>query len=85
MIATGFPIDLASCALCGGKSNDAHVGTIDPYLKTIFGIVLPICTMCKGNGGKIIVGRYCNNGKAIMKRLDQERRALFVTTSRTTS
>jgi hypothetical protein len=85
MIAIGFTIDLTLCALRGGTSNDAHVGTIDPDLKTTVGIVIPICTVCKSNGGKIIVSRYCIYGKAIMKRLDQERRALCVAASRTTS
>ena len=57
MIANGFTIDLTLCALCVGTSNDAHVGMIDLALKTIFGFVLPICTICKSNGGKIMVRR----------------------------
>ena len=85
MIATGFTIYLTLCDMCGGTSNDVHVGTIDPDLNTIFVIVFSFCTMCKSNGGKTNVGRNCINGKAILKRLDQERRALFVATSRTNS
>ena len=44
-------------------------------LKTIYSVVLPICAICKIQGAKTLVGRYCSNGKAIEQRLDQKSRA----------
>ena len=43
-------------------------------LKTIYSVVLPICAICKIQGAKTLVGRYCSNGKAIEQRLDQKSR-----------
>ena len=42
-------------------------------LKTIYSVVLPICAICKIQGAKTLVGRYCSNGKAIEQRLDQNK------------
>ena len=75
MVAEGDIRDLDMCAICAGTSHDALGGKVDPTLETIYGIVLPICTICKKQGAKTLVGRYCSNGRAIEKRLDQTRRA----------
>ena len=76
LLAEGdFTRDLNMCAICAGTSHDDVGGEIDPALQTIYSVVLPICTICKSQGAKIVVGRYGRNGKAIEQRLDQQRRA----------
>ena len=75
MVAEGDTRDVSMCAVCAGTSHDDLGGTVDPTLQTIYSIVLPICTICKSQGAKTLVGRYRPNGKAIEKRLDQKSKA----------
>ena len=63
------------CAICAGTSHDPVGGEVDPDLKTVYSSVLPICTICKSHGAKIVVGRYGKNGRTIEESLDKKRRA----------
>ena len=58
--------------------HDDLGGQVDSDLKTIYSVVLPICSICKSQGAKTFVGRYKPNGKAIEGRLDQKKRAKAV-------
>ena len=75
VVAEGDQRDLSMCAICAGTSHDDLGGQVDPILKTIYTVVLPICSICKTQGAKTLVGRYRPNGKAIEGRLDQKKRA----------
>ena len=75
VVAEGHQRDLNMCAICAGTSHDDKGGQVDSTLKTIFSVVLPICSICKSQGAKTLVGRYKPNGKEIEKRLDQKNRA----------
>ena len=68
MAAGDFSRDLINlCAICAGTSHDDPVGgEVDPDLKTVYSSVLPICNICKSRGAKIVVGRYCKNGRTIV-------------------
>ncbi len=61
------------CSIYAGSSHDAEGGQVDADLKTVFAVVLPICTTCMREGAKIIVGRYFPNGQALLKRLEHDR------------
>ena len=78
MAAGDFSRDLNLCAICAGTSHDPVGGEVDdPDLKTVYSSVLPICNICKSHGAsKIVVGRYCKNGRTIEESLvDEKRRA----------
>ena len=75
MVAEGDTRDLNMCAICAGASHDVVGGQVDSTLQTIYSVVLPICTICKSQGAKTLVGRYKPNGKAIEERLDREKKA----------
>ena len=73
MAATDYVSDVSLCAICAGTSHDAEGAQVDAELKTIFSMVLPICSTCKRDGVKYVVGRYLPNGQALLKRLDHNR------------
>ena len=62
--------------LCWHIPYDDLGGAVDPTLQKVYIHVLPICTICKSQGAKSLVGRYRPNGQAIEKmRLDQKSKA----------
>lgn len=73
VIAEGDKRDLGMCTVCVGTTHDDLGGQMDSTLKTIFTVVLPMCSICKSHGAKTLVGRYKPNGKAIEERLDQQK------------
>ncbi len=78
MAMNGYIRDLSLYAICAGACEDVSGGKVDPVLKSVYTIVLPICDTCKRNCAETVVGHYTHNGKASQQRIDKNNRVKAV-------